>query len=338
MSEEEPSDAPPVVFAGIDEAGLGPILGPLTIGYSVFRAPADQANLWRALTRAVTRDPTKDRDRFVVADSKQVFTRNPRGRRRLEVTALGFLSLLNERRRPPASGWSLVTEHPRELAPSAEALLGHPWYAHLPERLPLEIERGALELKVEKLHRAMAHRGVALLDAGVRVVPAGQLNRSFAETASKGLTLWHFGEALLQRLWQRHAAGGLRVVVDRHGGRMRYGPLLERAFPGAAVQVLKESESLSEYRLEDRGDPAHHAQVLFAERAEERSFAVALGSCLAKYARETAMHAFNAYFAALQPGLRPTAGYRTDGWRWMEDARVVVERTGLSAELLLRER
>ena len=44
------------VLAGIDEAGLGPILGPLTLGYSAFRVPVDCAPLGDCLTRAVTEE------------------------------------------------------------------------------------------------------------------------------------------------------------------------------------------------------------------------------------------------------------------------------------------
>ena len=35
------------------------------------------------------------------------------------------------------------------------------------------------------------------------------------------------------------------------------------------------------------------------------------------------MRAFNDYFEALSPGLAPTAGYRGDGHRWVEEARAV---------------
>jgi len=38
------------------------------------------------------------------------------------------------------------------------------------------------------------------------------------------------------------------------------------------------------------------------------------------------MDAFNAYFAELQPGLRPTAGYTTDGRRWLAEARSALSR------------
>src|SRR5215470_3141982 len=73
--------APPARFVGgIDEAGLGPLLGPLTIGFGVFRVPEPSLDLWHELPSAVSRtlDPG-DEERIVVADSKVVFDRTPRG-------------------------------------------------------------------------------------------------------------------------------------------------------------------------------------------------------------------------------------------------------------------
>ncbi len=325
-------------FAGIDEAGLGPILGPLTLGFSVFRAPAGAANLWERLGDVVTDDPRQDKERFVVADSKRVFTRNPRGRARLERTALGFLALLDPARHPPGDARALLTRSPAGLGPAEDELARHPWYAHLERELPCEVDRGSLELRVERLHRALRREGVELVDAGARAVPVGCLNRSYATTGSKGLTLWDESTPILRRLWEQHAEGGLRVVVDRHGGRFRYAELLGRAFPGADVEPLREGPSLAEYSVRDPLGGARRMRIAFAERAEGRSFAVALASCLAKYVREISMRAFNAYFVELQPDLKPTAGYRNDGWRWMEDAAPALERADLPREVLLRER
>ncbi|HVS17423.1 MAG TPA: hypothetical protein VMT18_02400, partial [Planctomycetota bacterium] len=197
------------LFAGLDEAGLGPLLGPLTLGYSVFRAPAGSTDLWRTLHGVVSDAPGDDRAAFVVADSKRVFTRNERGAARLEATALGFLSLLDARRRPPASAADLAWRSPSELAPDATTLARHPWYARLDAALPAHWDLGALELRVEKLARAMRAAGVELVDAGVRVLPEGDLNRSFERTNNKSLTHWECSSAVLLRLWELHAAEGL---------------------------------------------------------------------------------------------------------------------------------
>ena len=61
------------VHAGLDEAGYGPMLGPLTIGFSAFRRAGTLD--WSTLPDAVSDAPGDDRDRLVVTDSKKVFRR-----------------------------------------------------------------------------------------------------------------------------------------------------------------------------------------------------------------------------------------------------------------------
>ena len=62
------------VLCGIDEAGLGPLLGPLAIGYAAMSLPAPNADPWRLLGDLAGKRPGKTR-RLVVADSKKVFAR-----------------------------------------------------------------------------------------------------------------------------------------------------------------------------------------------------------------------------------------------------------------------
>ncbi len=76
----------------------------------------------------------------------------------------------------------------------------------------------------------------------------------------------------------------------------------------------------------------------FQAKGEEHSFAVALASCIAKYAREIAMSGFNRYFEAHQPNLKPTAGYTTDGRRWLAEAESALASTGVARGVLVRDR
>jgi ribonuclease HII len=326
------------VVAGVDEAGLGPLLGPLVLGWSAFRLPEPGADLWSLLDGVVARDPKRDLEHIVVDDSKRVFSRNARGRRRLEATALSFLSLLCDGRKPPADARFLL-EGP--LAPDPVLVARHPWYASLPERLPQHLDAGGLELRAERVHRALVRARAALLDAGVRVVPAGELNASYGKTGSKARTLFVLTATVLRRLWECHAAEGLRVIADQQGARTNYGKSLADAFPDAEVRLVHKEDTWREYELlgrADTGSAGRRMRVVFAVKADGRSFATALGSCLAKYARETCMAAFNSWFAGLQPELSPTAGYTTDGRRWLVDARPALERAGLPSDVLVRER
>ena len=324
------------LFGGVDEAGLGPLLGPLTLGFSVFRAPAGATNLWRTLAGVTTKDPSSPA-LFAVADSKKVFQRTPRSAARLEATALGFTALLHERRKLPGCANDYVWGTPAELAPTPQIVSEHPWYSGMDVRLPRFQDAGRLEISVERLARALRGAKVTLVDAGVRAMPERELNRSFERTGNKAVTHWECSAGVFRWLWQRHAAEGLHLVVDRHGGRFHYGALLAQTFPEAQVELVRERPSLAEYRLAERAGP-RQMQILFAERAESRSFATALASCMAKYARETCMQSFNAYFCGLAPGLEPTAGYNEDGRRWVADATPHLERAGVDVSHLVRRR
>jgi hypothetical protein len=327
------------LIAGIDEAGLGPLLGPLTMAWAVFRTPVDAGDdLWKPLQSVVSGDPKQDGDKLIVADSKRVYTRNDRGRKRLENTVLCFLAQLEAERRVPRHSRDVLFGGP--LAPNPETIAEHLWYEKLTE-LPLSGEAGAVELRAERLHRAMKQAGIELVSYGVRVVPSGELNQAFIATGNKGATVWQLLHRIMRHLWDNHAEGGLRAVIDRQGGRWKYGPHLGRSFPDATVKLVTEAPAYSEYDVTGRaseGVGGRGLRLAFAEKAEDHSFAVALASCLAKYTRELAMRAFNEYFEELQPGLKPTAGYVQDGRRWVLEAQNALAASGLKRAVVERTR
>ncbi|MEM9379802.1 MAG: hypothetical protein AAGB93_07605 [Planctomycetota bacterium] len=298
------------VWAGLDEAGYGPLLGPLTVGFSAFRGdpPVD----WSRLAGAVSDDPSSDRDRLVVADSKRVYTRNPRGARRLESTALSFLRAAGS---AAASAHDLLESAPPGLRPAPDPAT-HPWYAELEGRLPVHADPDHLAARASLLATCLACAGVEVAAAGVTVVPSGSLNASFAATNNKGATLWSYHSAALLHLFESFGHEGLDLVCDRLGGRARYGRSLSALVPFSTVRVEAESRQESRY-LVTAGD--RRMRVRFVQKGDTSSLPTALASCLAKYARELVMDAFNAHFARLCPGVRPTAGYVTDARRWLRD-------------------
>jgi len=327
------------IVAGIDEAGLGPLLGPLTIGFSAFHVPAADLDLWREFDGAIASAPSNGDARLLVADSKVVFSRTPRGEARLESVALSFLALRAPSHRPPESSAEFFARIPVDLR-SAVALDGESWTSCLADRLPLRADPATIDRHVANLTAAMNAKGIRLCGAGVRVLPVAELNASFSRTENKSRTHWDLSAAILRHLWTEHARDGLDLLVDRHGGRMRYRNLLRETFPEARIVVRSEERARSEYFVAACAADAAplRMRVAFAERAEQASLPVALASCLAKYARELCMNAFNAYFGGLQPGLRPTAGYVTDGRRWLAEARTALERAGVEARNLVRDR
>ena len=78
-----------MIVAGIDEAGYGPLLGPLVVSGVVFSVPdrLAEANLWDVLTRCIAPTASKGEHRLPIADSKRLFNRKA-GLLLLERTAL----------------------------------------------------------------------------------------------------------------------------------------------------------------------------------------------------------------------------------------------------------
>ncbi|MEM8712899.1 MAG: hypothetical protein AAGG01_18260 [Planctomycetota bacterium] len=323
----------PRVWAGIDEAGYGPLLGPLTFGFSAFADDAASGEIhWNRLHAAISDAPREDARRIVVADSKKVFTRNDRGRRRLETTAIAFLRAAGK---PAASAADLLASAPTGLAPTSEDLIDHPWYSALPGTLPAHVEPGALEERCGSLARALDTAGASVAAAGAVVIPAGKLNASFAATGNKGATLWSFNSKIIAHLFESFGQKGLHLTVDRLGGRARYGRLLSGLIPFSTVHVERESRIESVYRVE-----AHdrRMRIRFIQKGDTLSMPVALGSCLAKYAREMVMGAFNEHFAAACPDVKPTAGYVTDARRWLADVEAKAPSLLAQPDSLIRTR
>lgn len=328
--------APLGVVAGIDEAGLGPLLGPLTMGVAAFRVPGGrvEANLWDLLRAAVCDQRPSD-DRLWIADSKAVFQRTAKGLARLETTVLASLAQLESFGRAPVSAAELLACGPGPFRTAAADLAEHPWYGELPAGLPAAADALDVQRQARRLRGALESSGVTLLEAGMRLLPAAALNRSFDATGSKARTAWDQVALALGALWRDHGEEGVLAWVDRQGARKRYGPLVGEICPGARVEILHETGTDCAYRL---SQGTRRMELRFTVRAEERALPVALASCLAKYGRELAMDAFNAYFAALAPDLKPTAGYVTDARRWLRDAGPTLDGAGLPPRCLVRER
>ena len=65
------------IYAGIDEAGYGPMFGPLLVGRAVFCVPnlepdAPLPHLWQRLSRVVCRNLSGRKGRIAVNDSKKL--------------------------------------------------------------------------------------------------------------------------------------------------------------------------------------------------------------------------------------------------------------------------
>jgi len=319
------------LWAGIDEAGYGPKLGPLVVAATAFelRAKPKEGLLWKALSDAVTRRFSRADGRVMVDDSKAVYSRS-RGIRPLEEGVLSFLRCLGRR---PARAEQFLSA---VLHPDCVMTDGAPWSDEVGSiKLPLESNASALASKAALLAAAMPAAGARFADARVAVVLPTEYNRMVALTRNKSFLLFQKCGLLLQRLWHMAEGQDAYVLVDRHGGRMRYRRLLRDVFPHVACDVEREGPTGSVYRLSD-GDQT--MWLAFKEKGDRKALPTALASMFAKYVREIYMHAFNAYWLAQMEGLKPTAGYAQDARRFLHDVAPLIKRNGVDAGTLIRGR
>jgi len=300
------------IVAGIDEAGYGPIIGPLVVSVAVFRVPDDLAgrSLWRALAGAVTRKSLRRSAALPVADSKAMHVRKD-GVIHLERGVLGMLRQLGT---SPGS----LREFLRRTAPGAlEPMNRYPWYRGADLRLPRQADVMDLALRANALTEAMRHCGISLEAIRAEPVLAGDYNRLVTATRNKSVALFGVTSRLISYVFHTHSGPGpAQIIIDRQGGRVRYLRQIQRMFEAAEIKIADESDRASVYLVRDRN---RSAEIRFLTEAESASLPVALASMVSKYVRELFMELLNRWWAERIQGLKATAGYYTDGRRFLKD-------------------
>jgi hypothetical protein len=314
-----------VLFLGFDEAGYGPLLGPLVVGGAGFRVPETGPDLRTRLRGLVCRAGQARKQRRLpvpIDDSKEV--------RRCHGTpglARGVRAMLAAADKPQPS--HLADWLARFGDRPAEAFAADPWF-HGPEDEPVP------RSPVPKDFRARCLlRGVEPLGVWVSPVRPAELNDAFDSTQNKGRVLFLTTFTLVVRVLEAHPGEDVQVTLDREGGRLDYGAYLAGIFPFQDILREPSPRGISRYRMTQGGREVRFA---FVTRGDVEHLEVGLASMAAKLTRELFQARFNAWFSARQPGLKPTAGYVEDGRRWLEDARPVLERERVDLRCLVRER
>lgn len=295
------------ILIGIDEAGLGPNLGPYVVTATVWEVPGetDEIDLWKSFAQILTSSPGEGDSRLHIGDSKDVYQPS-KGLAALERGVLAALGLLSHEL--PATDHELRCrlgvdheDHPTKAL----------WYAGDAAPLPTAHHRSEIQDIATRWKAVQEQTGIRLKSIRSRVLEPERFNRLIGEHQNKAAALSTISLQLLSHVVR--GAGELPVFAwcDKHGGRNRYDPLLSACFDNAFVFRLHESAELSAYRL-------NHLEVRFLPRAESK-LPVALASMVSKYVRELAMRRFNSFWVQRIPGLRPTAGYPTDARRFREE-------------------
>lgn len=300
---------------GVDEAGLGPNLGPLVIVATRWTgAVSTTDDLWNRFAEAVSQTRDSDRlhpHRLHIGDSKSVY-RNKSDFPVLERSARAILA---------AAG---ITETGLQqlvatLDPAAN-LDGIPWLEG--------VEDGPDEAPDSLLLESLQKSGGQLQIAAC-FVPARRFNDELSKAASKGQALSRLSLQTLRRVWSPNDEP-TSVWCDKHGGRNRYDDLLLEHCDGEFVIRHEEGRQASRYTV-------GQSQIVFGVKSE-RHFPVACASLIAKYLRQRAMRSFNAWWSERVPNLKPTEGYPQDAKRFRADIDNTMATLNLSAATLWRRK
>ena len=340
-----------MIIAGIDEAGYGPLLGPLVVSATAFELtgePWGNGNLtaqleaealpclWRLLKAAVAKKTPVRKGRLLIADSKVVHNLND-GNKLLERGVLACLRVMAAETAPIDT---LTAARLMELFSCANhELAAHPWYAPHDLPIPWLVEPGDLAIATNMLSAALAAAQVRPVCMRTAVVSERAFNRLVGGTQNKASALVSITLSHLYYLHQTFGHRGLVVGIDKQGGRDHYTGLLLNSFPGGELKVLQESEEASSYLLREKTSTGERRTLIhFREKGERAFLPTALASMMCKYLRELCMNSFNAWWCRQIAGLRPTAGYYQDGSRWLMDVEPHLVRLGITRDTLVRVR
>ena len=315
------------VLVGIDEAGFGPILGPLVVSSSTFSLPHHllESDLWQILRRSVCDKRKRLAGRLLIADSKKAYSKQ-KGIKQLERTTLASLRCLGKE---PAMLIELLTL----LCPDClERLSDYPWYRDAGS-YRLSADKADITIASGVLSDDLSSNHIKFLELRSCCLDVAYYNKMASAVKNKARVLFTASCRLIKSAFDNFAGDDLQIIIDRQGGRVHYRKNLQQMFPDMRLKILKETPANSSYEL---GADGKRMRLHFAVGADEHFLPTSLASMVSKYLRELLVYNMNRYFAGFHSDLRPTAGYWKDGLRFIEDLKTNIPHLQYDSNQLIR--
>lgn len=302
------------VFTGIDEAGLGPVLGPLCYGLVSFVIPEEEVSDWRKRLKSLIQDQN-----LALDDSKKIFQGSGKIGKLEKAAAdvLGFLSVGKE-----------TLQIQNLFLNTALNLKGnwgnYPLYKNvLSTNLPEKTKIDMSEMPAWKIKMA------------VTSCFEGEMNEMFDKGINKSsLSLLKIG-SLIESVMSVHPRENITFSIDKQGGRQFYSNFLSDILPFEPIEIIRETPESSEYLIERKDQ---NLLFGFYKNGDSLYEEISMASILAKWLRETYMNSFNSYWLTYNSKIQPTAGYPEDGKRFIKEMRPYFDKSLLSPDLIIRNR
>ncbi len=317
------------ILVGIDEAGYGPLLGPLVVSASGFAVPDEllKADLWKVLSKSIAKKRVRLLGRVLICDSKKAYSKSL-GIKHLQRTTLACMKLLDLK---PAR----VVELLERLCPDClERLSEYPWHKNIGQRR-IEYEEKDISVASAAFGNDLTENNIDLLYLRSNCLDVGHYNKLIETVKNKAIVLFTATCQHIKQAWDYCDQQQLQIIVDRQGGRQRYQRTLSRMFPELEMTILKESPSISSYQLQRQ---QRNMRIHFVTKADSKYLPVSLASMVSKYVRELLVANINHYFCGHFPELKPTAGYWKDGQRFIKDIETNIGHISYNTEQLIRSR